>query len=48
MLFRFTGLWWVGAIVELVRLDAFPQSYMPPPEIAVLCEKRSLSLSDFG
>jgi transposase len=27
------------AIAELVRLDALPQSYMPPPEIAALREK---------
>jgi len=27
------------AIAELVRLDALPQSYMPPPDIAVLREK---------
>jgi transposase len=27
------------AIAELVRLDALPQSYMPPPEIACLREK---------
>ncbi|MEM3666727.1 MAG: transposase [Candidatus Bathyarchaeia archaeon] len=27
------------AIAELVRLDALPLSYMPPPEIAVLREK---------
>jgi len=27
------------AIAELVRLDALPKSYMPPPEIAVLREK---------
>ena len=27
------------AIAELARLDALPQSYMPPPEIAVLREK---------
>jgi len=28
-----------NAIAELVRLDALPQSYMPPPETAVLREK---------
>ena len=27
------------AIAELVRFDALPQSYMPPPDIAVLREK---------
>jgi transposase len=27
------------AIAELVRLNALPQSYMPPPEIACLREK---------
>jgi len=27
------------AIAELVRLDALPKSYMPPPEFAVLREK---------
>jgi len=27
------------AIAELVRLDALPKSYMPPPEVAVLREK---------
>jgi len=27
------------AIAELVRLEALPQSYMPPPEIACLREK---------
>ena len=27
------------AIAELVRLDALPKSYMPPPDIAALREK---------
>ncbi len=27
------------AIAELVRLDALPQGYMPPPDIAFLREK---------